>query len=189
MSGAAPKILEPNVRRRRWGRVARDVLLLPPAFLYVLVEHVFWAGAKRLLRQAARMNAVSALQYRLEKLPAAAVLPLFLIPEILSHLGGLWATLLLVDRKWTAAMLVGLFVKGLATLLTVWIYQSCEPALRSVKWFAWLHGQALRGRDWVAARTMPARRFARRMIRGSRSGIARRFAALRSVLARRLGVK
>jgi hypothetical protein len=189
MSGAAPKILEPNIRRRRWGRVARDILLLPPALLYVLIEHVFWAGAKRLLRQAARLDTVSALQIRLKKLPAAAVLPLFLIPEIFSHLGGFWATFLLVRHKWVAAMLVGLFVKGLATLLTVWIYQSCEPVLLSVKWFAWLHGQALRGRDWVAARTMPARRYARQLIRGSRSGIARRFAALRSVLARRLGVK
>jgi hypothetical protein len=189
MSGAAPKIIEPNIRRRRWGRVARDILLLPPALIYVVIEHVFWAGAKRLLRQAARLDTINALQQGLKKLPAAAVLPLFLIPEILSHLGGFWATFLLVRHKWVAAMLAGIFVKGFATLLTVWIYQSCEPVLLSVKWFAWLHGQVMRGRDWVAARVKPARLLARRVIRGSRSGIARRFAALRSVLARRLGVK
>jgi hypothetical protein len=185
MDEAGPKILGPNIRRRRWDRVARDILLLPPALVYIFIEHVFWAGAKRLLAQTARLQAVSAMQNRLANLPAPAVLPLFLIPEAFSHIGGFWATDLLVRREWTAAMLVGVFVKGTATLMEVWIYQSCEPALMSVRWFAWVHGQALRGRDWVADRTKPARRFAARLVKGSRSGLASRFAAIRSVLTRR----
>jgi hypothetical protein len=183
-----PDILQPNIRRGRWGRVARDVLLLPPALLYVVVEHVFWAGAKRLLRQASRVRGIAAVQDGLEKLPAAAVLPMFIIPEIFSHVGGFWASDLLVRREWVAAFLVGLFVKGTATLLEVWIYQSCEKTLLSVTWFAWLHGKMLAGRDWVAARTRPVRDAARRLVAGGRSGLARRFAAIRSVLARRLGV-
>jgi hypothetical protein len=188
MAQTGPKLIEPNLRRGRWGRVARDVLLLPPALLYVIVEHVFWAGAKRLLRQASRVPAIEKLQRGLEKLPAAAVLPMFLVPEIFSHIGGFWASDLLVQREWVAAFTVGLFVKGTATLLEVWIYQSCETTLLSIKWFAWLHGKMLAGRDWVAARTRPARRFASRLIAGSRSGFARRFAAIRSVVARRLGI-
>jgi hypothetical protein len=176
--GASPK------HSIRWGRVARNALLLPPAVLYVVVEHVFWAGAKRLLKQASRAPKIAALQRRLERLPAAAVLPMFLVPEILSHIGGFWASALLVRRHWVAAGMVGLFVKGGATLLEVWIYQSCESTLLSVKWFAWLHGFFLRGLDWVAERTKPMRR----LIAGGRSGIARQFAALRGVMARRLGV-
>jgi hypothetical protein len=116
------------------------------------------------------------------------VLPLFLIPEIVSHLGGLGATVLLVNRKFAAAALVGIFVKGIATLLTVWIYQNCEKTLLSVRWFAWLHKYALRARDWAAERTEPLRGFARRLVRGSRSRIARRFAAIRTVLAARFGL-
>jgi hypothetical protein len=185
MSKAGPKIIEPNVRRGRWGRVARDILLLPPALLYVLVEHVFWAGAKRLLSQAARLQAVSTLQDKLVRLPPAAVLPLFLVPEAFSHVGGFWATDLLVRREWAAAMLVGVFIKGTATLMEVWIYQSCEPALMSVRWFAWIHKQAIRARDWVADRTKPVRRFAAGLIKDGGSNITRRFNAIRSALTRR----
>jgi len=185
MSQTGPKILEPNIRRRRWGRVARDTLLLPPALLYVIVEQVFWRGAKRLLRQTARIPAIATLQTGLEKLPAAVILPLFLIPECISHLGGFWASDLLVRRDFTGALLVGLFVKGTATLLEVWIYYSCEAKLLSIGWFAWIHGKFFELKDWVAGRTLPARR----LIAGGRSGIARRFTSLRIVLARRMGTK
>lgn len=186
MSQAATRPPPPALRRRRWGRVARDIVLLPPALVYVLVEHVFWAGAKRLLRQAARLGFISALQRKLARLPPAAVLPLFLVPEIFSHAGGFWATDLLVHQAWVAALLVGIFVKGSATLMTVWIYQSCEPALLSVRWFARMHGLALRGRDWVASRTRPARRFAARLVNVTPRGLSRRFAAIRARLARRV---
>jgi hypothetical protein len=175
-------------QRPRWRRIFVNVLLLPPALLYVIVEHVFWAGAKTLLHEAAKTRILNTVQKRVQKLPAAAVLPLFLIPECFSHLGGIWATVLLVQHKFLAAMFAGLFIKGFATLLTVWIYQSCEPALLSVAWFARLHGKVLLGRDWLAERTRSARLFARRIIANSRSGIARRFRALRTLIAARLGV-
>jgi hypothetical protein len=179
-----PRTLEPDIRRRRWGALARHILLLPPALIYVVIERVFWNGAKRLLRQASRIPAIATVQRKLETLPAWAVLPLFLVPEIFSHIGGFWASALLVQRKWVAAMLVGLFIKGAATLMEVWIYQSCEKTLLSVRWFAWVHGWAMRGRDWVYERMRPAIR----RVRGSRSGLARRFAALRGIIARRLGL-
>lgn len=171
-------------RTFRWGRMLRNAVLLPPALLYVIVEHVFWAGATRLLKQASQAKVIAALQRLLKQLPAAAVLPMFLVPEILSHIGGFWASALLVRRHWVAAGMVGLFVKGGATLLEVWIYQSCQNTLLSVKWFARLHGFFLRGRDWVAERMKPMWR----LIAGGRSGIAKQFAALRGVMARRLGV-
>jgi hypothetical protein len=183
MTQPGPKILEPNIRRRRWGRVARDSLLLPPALLYVIVEQVFWRGAKRLLRQTARIPAIAALQARLERLPAAAILPLFLVPEFFSHLGGFWASDLLVRRDFTGALAVGVLVKGTATILEVWIYYSCEEKLLSVAWFAWVHRKFFEAKDWVVERTLPARR----LIAGGRSGIARRFTTLRVVLARRMG--
>ncbi len=165
-----------------------NLLLLPPALLYVIVEQVFWVGAKTLLRQAARLDAVNIVQKNLENLPPAAVLPLFLIPELFSHLGGFWATDLLVHRKWVAAMLAGLLVKGTATLMEVWIYQSCEQALMSVGWFAWLHGKFLGGRDWVAAKTGPVRDWAWQLVSAGRSGLGRRFRRLRALVAYRLGL-
>jgi hypothetical protein len=183
MSQADQKIYPAKTRRRRWGRVARDALLLPPALLYVIVEVVFWRGAKRLLRQAARVDAVARLQAGLESLPPAAILPLFLIPEIFSHIGGFWASALLVRRQLLGALLVGLFVKGTATILEVWIYQSCERKLLSIRWFTWVHVQVMRIKDWVEERTRPARR----LLMGSGGLLGRRFAALRNLLARRIG--
>ena len=82
--------------------------------------------------------------------------------------------------------MVGIVIKGLATLLTVWIYQVCAPTLLSIRWFAYTHGKVLKARDWVAERLDPARRFALRLISGSRSGLGRRFLALRAWLIRRL---
>jgi len=163
---------------RRSGRLWRDILLLPPALAYVVVERVFWAGAKSLLVQAARIDAVAAVQVRLERLPAWVVLPMFLVPEVFSHVGGFWASYLLVRREWVGALLVGGLVKGTATLAEVWIYQSCEGTLLSVQWFAWVHGQFMRGRDWVAERLL-----------GGRNGIARRFRALRMLVAIKLGLQ
>jgi hypothetical protein len=188
MSGSR---IDPDTQRRRanrWRRWLVNLLLLPPAILYVLVENVFWAGAKAMLRAAARLDAVNAVQRGLKKLPAWAVLPLFIIPEIFSHVGGFWATYLLVHRKWAAAMTVGIVIKGIATLATVWIYQSCEPALLSVKWFAWVHGKAIQGRDWVADRTKPLRQFARRLVTGSRLRLTRRFRLIRGLVASRFGM-
>ncbi len=171
-------------RQSRSARMLRDILLLPPALIYVLIEHVFWAGAKVLLDNAARLPPVNAMQERLKLLPPWAVLPLFLIPEIVSHIGGFWATYLLVQRKYLAAMLAGIVIKGLATLLVVWIYQSCEPALMAVAWFRTAHGWMVHLRDWVAKRLQKLRDLAGR----GRSRLARRFAAIRIVLAARLGI-
>lgn len=185
----SPSSTPPNqVRRRRWARLLRDFLLLPPALLYVLVEQVFWAGAKALLRQVARIPLARNIQKKLHRLHAWAVLPLFLVPELFSHAGGFWASDLLVHRAWVAALLVGIFIKGTATLMEVWIYQSCEETLLSVRWFARLHHQLMRGRDWVAERIRPIRELSRRLLRHGRGGLTRRFFAIRKLLGTKLNL-
>jgi len=180
--------LSANTRRRNRGRVLRDILLLPPALLYILIEHVFWAGATALLHAAARLDSVHFLGGKLRRLPPLAVLPLFLVPEIISHIGGIWATVLLVKGNLFAASLVGVLVKGMATLLTVWIYHNCAEALLSIRWFAWLHAQALRLRGWAASRTLGLRLIAASLLYRNRSRLTRRFSAIRLVLAAKLGL-
>jgi hypothetical protein len=94
-----------------------------------------------------------------------------------------------VRREWMAALGVGVFIKGTATLMEVWIYQSCAPKLLTIRWFAWVHRQFMQGRDWVAEQVKPASDFALRLIRGSRFGVARRFAAMIKLLTNRLGLR
>ena len=187
MTGTAADSIEEKRRQRRWRRWLFNILLLPPALLYILIENLYWAAARAALH-ASRLDAINALQRGMKRLPPAAILPLFLVPEAISHLGGWWATYLLVKRKWWSAVWAGVLIKGFATLLVVWIYQTCQPALMSVNWFARLHGKFQTVRNWMAERTEPARRLCRRLVAGSRSGISRRFLALRSRIANRLGL-
>ncbi len=72
-----------------------DLLLLPPALLLVLVEHVLWAGSRAILRGIAGLAPVRAAQRGLGLLPPYAAVPLFLVPELCSHGAGIWATVLL----------------------------------------------------------------------------------------------
>ncbi len=178
----------PSALRSRLVRRIGDGLLLVPALLLVLIEQVFWRSARRLLEALGRLPALARLRGWVERLPAWAALPLFLIPEFFDHLGGFWATILLVRGHLVSATIVAVFVKGGAILIAVAIYQACEPTLLRVRWFARLHGATLRARDWLMIRVAPLRaalheawrRFQARLPMGS---IGRRFRRLRARLA------
>ena len=173
-------------QRRRWGRIAEDVLLLPLALLLLFFDHVIWDGAKALLTILSRHPAIAALRQRLQLLPPLAVVFLFLIPEVFDHLGGLWATVLLVRGQVMAAAFVAIFIKGLAALVAIWIYQSCEESLLSVEWFRRLHDWVIRWYGWVRERTAPLRHRAKGFTRNGRLG--RRLTLWRARLTTRFGL-
>ena len=174
------------VARRKWRRLAEDILLLPLALLLMFFDHVIWSGAKALLTIVSRHPTVAALRLRLQRLPPLAVVFLFLIPEVFDHLGGLWATVLLVRGQVMAAAFAVIFIKGLAALVAIWIYQSCEDSLLSVGWFRRLHDWVIRWYGWVRARTAPLRHRARGLARNGRLG--RRLILWRVRLAIRFGL-
>ena len=181
------------LRRSRRRRLVEDLLLLPLAFVLVILEHVVWDGTHALLDLISRAPPVARLRARLQTLPPAVVLVLFLIPEAIDHLGGFWATMLLVKRHLVGATLVAVFVKGSAALIAIWIYQACEPSLLSVRWFAWLHRRIIVAKDWVFARTAPLmwrlRDVIRRRLHGRGSiRLRRRLAQLRIRLACAFGL-
>ncbi|HUC17208.1 MAG TPA: hypothetical protein VMA37_05935 [Acetobacteraceae bacterium] len=140
---------------RRWWRRLTDALLLPFALALVLTEDVLWAGAKALLRGFNRLPLLGRLRSGIARLPAAFALPLFLIPEILSHLGEIYTAVLLAQGCFRAAILVAVLGKGLATLIVVWIYQAAAPTLLRVRWFARLHHAVLEFRYWTLTRVAP----------------------------------
>jgi hypothetical protein len=163
-----------------------DLLLLPPALLLVLVEHVLWAGSRAILRGIAGLGPVRAAQHGLRLLPPYAAVPLFLVPELCSHGAGIWATVLLARGHVVTATLIAVLFKGAATLVLVWIYQACEPALLRVAWFARLHNAVLAARRWVLDQVMPLREAALHRLRASvaRTGwLGNRFQHLRVRLA------
>lgn len=178
--------IEAAARRRKWRRLAEDVLLLPLTLVLLFFDHVIWDGARALLTILSRHKLIASLRHWLQSLPPLAVVFLFLIPELVDHLGGLWATVLLVEGQVMAAAFVAVFIKGFAALVAIWIYQSCEESLLSVEWFRRLHDQALKGYEWVQARTAPLR--ARLREAGRRGRLGRRAIIWRNRLSSRFGI-
>ncbi len=162
-----------------------DVLLLVPALLLVLGEHVLWQGSRAVLRAVAGQPLIKALHFWLGLLPPSLALLLFLIPEIFSHVSEFGTAFLLAKGHVAAATLLVVLGKGVATLILVWIYQACEPALLRVRWFARTHHAVLRARAALLAKFAPVRR--RVLIRlrraAPRGAIGQRFRRLRVRLA------
>jgi hypothetical protein len=173
------------VRRTATNRLI-DLLLLVPALLVVVIEHVLWQGSRAILRRVADLPAVRAAQRGLGRLPPYVAVPLFLVPDLFSHAAGLWATVLLAQGHVVSATLVAVLFKGVATIVLVWIYQACEPTLLRVAWFARLHHAVLAARNWILDRTRPMREAALQRLQASVAGsgwLRRRFLRLRLRLA------
>ena len=177
------------------GRRLRDALLLPLALILVPIDGGL-RGGSRLLR---RWRPVRRLEAMLAGWPAWAILPLFLIPEAMSHAAGFYAAYLLAHGRVLAATAVAVFVKGIGLLIALWIYQACRPALMTIGWFAWAHGKVEAARHWAMDKVRPAWSRARRLLQGlvlGRAAVAgepgaphagRRLAAIRARLLKRLG--
>ncbi len=172
-----------------------DAVLLPLALLLVVLELGLQAGS-RLLR---RWGPVRRLETLLGHLPPWAILPLFLIPEAMSHVGGFYAAYLLAQRQYLAASMVAVLVKGVGVIIALWIYQACRPALMTIRWFAWAHGKVEAARDWAMHRIRPSLAKLRQAIRRVKRALflvpvepgarhnGRRLAAIRVRLLSRFG--
>ncbi|MBV8613309.1 MAG: hypothetical protein JOY66_05990 [Acetobacteraceae bacterium] len=167
-----------------------DALLLVPALLLVLGEHVLWQGSRAVLRALAGAPLVKSLHLWLGLLPPSLALPLFLIPEVFSHASEFGTAFLLAKGHVAAATLLVVLGKGVATLILVWIYQACEPALLRVRWFARVHHAVLRARAALLARFAPIRRTVLIRLRRAAPGgaVGRRFRRWRKRLASGLEV-
>jgi hypothetical protein len=192
MKNTKPFPAQSRPSRSAWRRL-RDAVLLPLALLLVPIDWVLREGS-RLMR---RWRPLRRLEARMAQWPAWAILPLFLIPEAMSHVGGFYAAYLLAHRKLLAATVVAVLIKGVGLLIALWIYQACRPALMTIRWFAWAHGKVEAARHWGVVRIRPAWTRARRLLRQAlwgreavtKSGAphaGRRLAAIRARLLTRL---
>ncbi|MBW4090593.1 MAG: hypothetical protein HIU82_05725 [Proteobacteria bacterium] len=166
-----------------------DLLLFMPALLLVLSEQVLWGGSRALLRGIGGLAAVRAAHLWLRLLPPYAALPVFLVPDLFSHASDLWAAVLLTRGHVIAASCLVVLGKGVATVVLVWLYQACEPALLRVAWFARLHHAVGAVQARVLARVRPWWCALRRRLRGTEAApgrVARRFRRWRERLAARV---
>ncbi len=145
------------MKKRSFSARWRDRLLFPVALLFVVFEAIFRGAARLLLAILANVPGMARARAMIARLPARMVLPLFLVPEAISHLAGFYATYLLARREFVLAITLAVIVKGGATLATVWIYQAAAPTLLAVPWFARGHGWFVAAKAWTLLRVAPAR--------------------------------
>jgi hypothetical protein len=187
METAVPPSGQTLVVRLPWQRRLRDGLLLPFAVLLLIGDYVLRKGS-RILRHS---PLVRALEAGLGRLPPWAILPLFLIPEAMSHFGGFYAAYLLAHKHLLAATIALILVKGVGLVIALWIYQACRPALMTIGWFAWAHGKVEAARRWTVKRIWKTIHGARVRSRGRAAEAGapharRRLLAIRARLAARL---
>jgi hypothetical protein len=193
MKPTNPTPLRPALSRSPWRRL-RDAVLLPLALALVSFDWGLREGS-RVLR---RWRPIREIEARMSRLPPWAILPLFLIPEVMSHIAGFYATYLLTQRQFLTATLVAVLVKGVGLVIALWIYQACRPALMTIGWFAWSHGKVEAARHWALSRFRPtwarAGRLWRQVLWGRRAAeiepgaarAGRRLAAIRARLRTQL---
>lgn len=156
-----------------------NLLLLPLALLMVVLEDVVWAGALAVLRALRRAPPVRALDAKLRTLSGYAALPLFLVPEAVGLAGKLWAIALLAHGHPLAALEAYVAIRLVSTLIAVFIYQACEPALLRIAWFARAVGWVHAARDWAMALLRPALAWGRALLNRGRGRLALRWLAIR----------
>ena len=164
-------------------RRLRNLILLPIALVLVVLEDVVWAGLLVVVRALNALPPLRRLAAWLGTLPGWIALPLFLIPEVLGRVGEFWALALLVQGDVALSVVIYLGVRLIATLIAVFVYQSCAAALHSYAWFATLVRWLLLVKDWAVGLIAPWRAWWRSAIGRTRSRVAWRFAALRRAYA------
>ena len=163
-----------------------DIVLLPPALFFVLLEDVVWAGVLALLALMAGLPQVAALAAALRRLPGRVAVPLFLVPEAVAKLGEVWALALLVSGHVYSAVSVYVGVRVLGAVIAVFIYRACEPALLGIGWFARMLGWVRVARDWSIERFRFILERARHRVPHRAVGPVARFGVLRRRIAARV---
>ena len=162
-----------------------NLLLLPLALLMVVLEDVVWAGALFLLRAVRAARPVRAVETWLGTLSGYAALPLFLVPEAVGFAGKIWAIGLVASGHPVAGLEAYVVIRLGSTLLAVFVYQACAPALLRIGWFAWLVGWVHAARDWAVGLVRPALAVVRALLRLGRGRLALRWLAIRRHLRAR----
>jgi hypothetical protein len=144
MKPAAPCV----IRTRR--------LLSAPLVLALLGLLVFeewlWSPLSRAIGQLARWPVWARLERGVAALPAWAALPLFLVPVLTLLPFKLLALWLMAQHHVLLGFQMIVLAKLVGTAIAARLYTLLAPTLLAVPWFASLHAQFVRLRDWVFTR-------------------------------------
>jgi hypothetical protein len=117
-----------------------------------IVGHIPWGGLK------------AAFAARVERLPPAATLVVFVIPVLLLlplKLAGLW---LLANGHWVAAIGLIVLAKLIGLGVAAFVFDATRGKLLQLAWFRSLYWRVMGWRDWAHDEVKPIRRRVRAVI-------------------------
>ena len=136
---------------RRTGRA----ILLPVAFLYFLIDLIFFSIVRPMRRRLMALKWIRGLRKWVGTLNRYAALVLLLVPWLILEPIKPIGFVLLAHKHHLAATL--LIVVGEAVKLTLFeqLFDMAKPKLMSFRWFAWCYGRWRAAIEFV--RSLPVR--------------------------------
>ena len=131
--------------------IAIALLFLLEAWLWDLIQPLIAWLIMRLPWQAFK----SSLARNVARLPAAIVVFLFVVPEVIGLPLQLFAVRIVAKGAVITGTLLFIAVKTLGLALALVLFEACKEKLMELVWFRFVHEQVMRARTWAKAQVRP----------------------------------
>ena len=149
---ARPSHVERMTRRLLkpfWVTIA--LLFLLEAWLWDLIQPLIaW-----LITRLPWQDFAAELARQVARLPAAIVVFLFIIPEIIGVPLQFFALWIVAKGAVMTGTLLFVAVKALGLALTLVLFEACKEKLMELAWFSFVHDQIMRARAWAKTQIQP----------------------------------
>lgn len=139
-------------------------LISIPVVIFFIIEGCLRYAANWLQTHIPYVRFIQLSREWIARQPYYIVLPMFLVPEILSHVAGFFSAILMVHGQFMLSIAVFTIFKGFFTICLVWIYNSAEQTLLGVHWFAYVHEKIGQVRKWALNKIEPYRAWCRELV-------------------------
>jgi hypothetical protein len=127
------------------------LLFLFEAWLWDVIQPLIAWLINRLPWQAFTVE----LARQVARLPAAIVVFLFIVPEIIGVPLQFFALWIVAKGAIMTGTLLFIAVKALGLALTLVLFEACKEKLMELTWFRFIHDHIMRARAWAKAQVRP----------------------------------
>lgn len=127
------------------------LLFLLEAWLWDLIQPIIAWLITRLPWQTLK----AALARNVARLPAAIVVFLFVVPEVIGLPLQFFALWIVAKGAVITGTLLFIVVKTLGLALALVLFEACKEKLMELAWFRYVHDQVMRARVWAKAQVQP----------------------------------
>jgi len=127
------------------------LLFLFEAWLWDLVQPLIARIVARLPWRAFK----AALARGIAKLPAAVVVFVFVLPDVVLFPVKLFALWILAKGAVVSGTVLFVFAKALGLVTALVLFEVCRDKLMELSWFRWTYDQVMRARAWAKTQAQP----------------------------------